>query len=164
MAFAPLRVDVIPVVPGADGQAAAEGGERTARLKVSAWETFRGNDWGNTGEAVAAGNGGQLDVKVLGAKQFYMERSKCESCFFCGFFSLSLGRISLSSTSCPCPCPCPYCCFFILSSLRDWRNVVYADDGLCDSQRYGYLPEPHDFAGYGQHGHRPWHAVPDGQQ
>ncbi|KUI57673.1 hypothetical protein VP1G_05048 [Cytospora mali] len=73
VAFAPLRVDVLPVVSGA-GQTEKE--ERTALLKVNAWETYRGNDWGNTGEAVAVGTGGSLDVKVLGAKNFYMERSK----------------------------------------------------------------------------------------
>lgn len=78
VAFAPLRVDVVPVVPGA-GQAGAEA-DRAALLRVSAWETYRGNDWGNTGEAVAVSNGGVLDVKVLGGKNFYVERSKCEYC------------------------------------------------------------------------------------
>lgn len=73
VAFAPLRVDVLPVVSGA-GQTGRE--ERTALLKVNAWETYRGNDWGNTGEAVGVGSGGVLDVKVLGGKNFYMERSK----------------------------------------------------------------------------------------
>ncbi|ROW06392.1 hypothetical protein VMCG_04327 [Cytospora schulzeri] len=74
VAFAPLRVDVIPVISGA-GQTEKEE-ERTALLKVSAWETYRGNDWGNTGEAVGVSGGGVLDVKVLGGKNFYMERSK----------------------------------------------------------------------------------------
>lgn len=72
VAFAPLRVDVVPVVSG-------EGEDgRAALLRVHAWETFRGNDWGNTGEAVAVSGGGVLDVKVLGGKNFFMERSKCE--------------------------------------------------------------------------------------
>lgn len=74
-AFAPLRVDVLPVVAGA-GQTEKE--ERTARLKVAAWETYRGNDWNNKGEAAAVTNGGALEVKVLGPKNFFMERSGCK--------------------------------------------------------------------------------------
>ncbi|KAL2290188.1 hypothetical protein FJTKL_00667 [Diaporthe vaccinii] len=74
-AFAPLRVDVVPVVAGA-GQTEKE--ERTARLKVAAWETYRGNDWNNKGEAAAVTNGGALEAKVLGPKNFFMERSSCE--------------------------------------------------------------------------------------
>lgn len=73
-AFAPLRVDVLPVVSGA-GQTEKE--ERTAKLKVAAWETYRGNDWNNKGEAAVVTNSGALEVKVLGLKNFYMERSSC---------------------------------------------------------------------------------------
>ncbi|KAL2140958.1 hypothetical protein VTI28DRAFT_3003 [Corynascus sepedonium] len=72
-AFAPLRLDV--VVP-----------RESAEVKVGAWETFRGNDWDNKGPAVpvttagAGGNGGtgtvvMVDVRVVGAKGYFMERS-----------------------------------------------------------------------------------------
>lgn len=71
-AFAPLRVDVLPVVSGA-GQTEKE--EKTVKLKVAAWDTYRGNDWNNKGEAAAVTNSGALEVKVLGPKNFYMERS-----------------------------------------------------------------------------------------
>lgn len=73
--FAPLRVDVLPVVAGA-GQTEKE--EKVARLKVAAWETYRGNDWNNKGEAAAVTNGGALEVKVLGPKNFFVERSGCK--------------------------------------------------------------------------------------
>lgn len=73
-AFAPLRLDVLPVVSGAAGA----GDEKVAALKVSAWETYRGNDWDNKGEAVVV-TAGSLGVRVLGQKAFYMERSSCES-------------------------------------------------------------------------------------
>lgn len=73
-AFAPLRVDVVPVVSGA-GQ--SEKDEKVSGLKVEAWETFRGNDWGNKGEVVGL-EGGALRVKVMGPKAFFMERSTCE--------------------------------------------------------------------------------------
>lgn len=55
--FAPLRVDV-----GADGD-------------VQAWQHFRGHDWDNKGETMGAG---AIEVKVLGAKGYYLERSGCE--------------------------------------------------------------------------------------
>lgn len=74
--FAPLRVDVLPVVSGA-GQTEKE--EKTVKLKVAAWETYRGNDWNNKGEAAVVTNSGALEVKVLGAKNFFMERSSCKS-------------------------------------------------------------------------------------
>lgn len=71
-AFAPLRVDVVPVVAGD-----AAGREAAAALKVQAWETYRGNDWDNKGPAVGS-EGGRLEVRVLGQKAFFMERSSCE--------------------------------------------------------------------------------------
>lgn len=73
--FAPLRVDVVPVVAGADEP--KEKDKAAATLKVQAWETYRGNDWGNKGEAVGL-EGGALRVRVLGQKAFFMERSSCE--------------------------------------------------------------------------------------
>ncbi|RDW83183.1 hypothetical protein BP5796_04674 [Coleophoma crateriformis] len=65
--FAPLRVDV------------SEAGQ------IESWGTFRGNEWDNKGEVVTVKNLGDLqnlDVKVLGEKSFYVERS--------GFSPLSL--------------------------------------------------------------------------
>ncbi|KAK3293388.1 uncharacterized protein B0H64DRAFT_465580 [Chaetomium fimeti] len=69
-AFAPLRVDVV----GASG----EGGKGKGKGGVRAWETFRGNDWANTGEGAPVGevDGGVLvEVRVLGGKGYFMERS-----------------------------------------------------------------------------------------
>ncbi|KAK2003100.1 O-acetylhomoserine ami [Colletotrichum falcatum] len=61
-AFAPLRLDV-----AADGS-------------LSAWETYRGNDWDNRGEVYTAkdfeGGGKGFEVRVLGGKNYFMERSK----------------------------------------------------------------------------------------
>ncbi|KAI0025771.1 hypothetical protein F4780DRAFT_224868 [Xylariomycetidae sp. FL0641] len=69
-AFAPLRVDVVPTF-GRDGAA----GEN---VDVRAWETFRGNDWNNRGEEVRLLRSGAaaaaFPVKVLGPKNYYMER------------------------------------------------------------------------------------------
>lgn len=74
-AFAPLRIDVLPVVAGA-GQ--TEKDEKTVKLKVAAWETYRGNDWNNKGEAAVVTNGGAVEVKVFGPKNYFMERSSCK--------------------------------------------------------------------------------------
>lgn len=68
-AFAPLRVDVVPADAADD--------KTPAKLRVQAWETYRGNDWDNKGEAVGL-EGGALRVRVLGQKAFFMERSSCE--------------------------------------------------------------------------------------
>jgi ER membrane protein complex subunit 7 len=66
--FAPLRVDV-------DGD--SDGKNGAVRLRV--WETFRGNDWDNTGEEIRpAVVGGAFPVKVLGSKVYYTERGSCE--------------------------------------------------------------------------------------
>ncbi|KAH0496302.1 hypothetical protein TgHK011_003673 [Trichoderma gracile] len=63
--FLPLRVDVDV---GADGEA-----------KVQAWETYRGNEWGNKGEEVPVRSEGatrSLAVKAAGPKIFFVERTK----------------------------------------------------------------------------------------
>lgn len=75
-AFAPLRVDVLPLVAGDTNN--DNNGEETApaSLTVKAWETYRGNDWDNKGEAL--GGGVKFEVRVLGAKAFFAERSSCE--------------------------------------------------------------------------------------
>ncbi|KAK3315271.1 hypothetical protein B0H66DRAFT_338919 [Apodospora peruviana] len=57
-AFAPLRLDV----------------DSTGGVKV--WETYRGHDWGNKGEAVKLSTEGVYDVRVLGTKGYFMERAK----------------------------------------------------------------------------------------
>lgn len=75
-AFAPLRVDVLPLSAGDVGSGKAEEEQGPAGLRVRAWETFRGNDWDNKGEALGAS--GRLEVRVLGPKAFFMERSSCE--------------------------------------------------------------------------------------
>lgn len=88
-AFAPLRVDVFRDVDGGGG-GGGEGAGQPPVLRAAAWETFRGNDWGNKGEAVTPvtvplggedgeGEGVQevLDVRVAGVKGYFMERSKC---------------------------------------------------------------------------------------
>ena len=62
--FQPLRVDV-----GAGGE-------------VEAWETFRGNDWGNKGEKVVVREGSVgkgVELRALGSKAYFMERPACES-------------------------------------------------------------------------------------
>lgn len=61
-AFAPIRLDV------ADDDKDAP--------TLGAWVTFRGNDWDNKGEALPAHGSGVFDVRVLGAKGYFMERSK----------------------------------------------------------------------------------------
>lgn len=86
VAFAPLRVDVLPAVAvaapapaaGGEGGGEGEGAARPPPLRVIAWETYRGNDWGNTGEAVAVSEAGSLEVRALGGLNFYAERSRCE--------------------------------------------------------------------------------------
>lgn len=68
-AFAPLRVDVDLL----GGEGGVGGG-----VTVKAWETYRGNEWGNRGEGVVpAGEAGWLEVRVLGGKGYFSERSKC---------------------------------------------------------------------------------------
>jgi ER membrane protein complex subunit 7 len=69
--FVPLRLDVRPAE---DGTAAAAAGKMTLRV----WETFRGNDWENKGEAVPLLEGGVFEVRVLRRNSFFTERSKCE--------------------------------------------------------------------------------------
>ena len=62
-AFHPLRIDV-----DADGA-------------VHAWETFRGNEWDNKGEALAVreGSAGRgVELRALGAKNYFFERPKCK--------------------------------------------------------------------------------------
>jgi hypothetical protein len=75
-AFAPLRLDV---VSSSDSSTGGPGGEDGGdAVIVRAWETYRGNDWDNKGEAARVGEGNMLDVKLLGGKGYFMERSKCE--------------------------------------------------------------------------------------
>lgn len=68
--FAPLRVDV------------SEDADETV---VQAWETFRGNDWANKGEALAVRRGSDgsagFEVRSLGRKGYFTERPKCKFSF-----------------------------------------------------------------------------------
>ncbi|PFH62003.1 hypothetical protein XA68_15545 [Ophiocordyceps unilateralis] len=64
LAFRPLRVDVGRGDEGQDGA-------------VAAWETFRGNDWANKGEALTLLRGSDglgFEMRPLGAKVYFMER------------------------------------------------------------------------------------------
>ncbi|KAK0635084.1 Cys/Met metabolism PLP-dependent enzyme-domain-containing protein [Bombardia bombarda] len=70
-AFAPLRLDV--AAPSVDDPAAAK---KKKSLALKAWETYRGNEWDNKGEAVPLLEGGVFEVRLLGTKGYFMERSK----------------------------------------------------------------------------------------
>ncbi|KAM5342930.1 hypothetical protein ACJ41O_013896 [Fusarium nematophilum] len=64
-AFHPLRIDVVEAVDAAEQEV------------VRAWETFRGNDWGNKGEVVPVREGSKgrgFEVRALGGKNYFMER------------------------------------------------------------------------------------------
>jgi hypothetical protein len=74
--FAPLRVDVLAAADGAAGD--------DLRLSVAAWETYRGNEWGNKGEEVKGGAANAFAVRCLGKKLFFQDRGKCECCFLLG--------------------------------------------------------------------------------
>jgi hypothetical protein len=70
----PLRVDV-----SLNGAGEGEG------VEIQVWETFRGGDWGNKGQAVqvvpllgGGGKGGLIEGRVVGEKGYFMERSGCE--------------------------------------------------------------------------------------
>jgi|SRR6478752_8295326 hypothetical protein len=70
-AFHPLRIDV---------QLAEDGEEGIVR----AWETYRGNDWGNKGEVVQVKEGSKgrgFELRAIGGKNYFMERPQCESRF-----------------------------------------------------------------------------------
>lgn len=78
--FAPLRVDVL------EGIKLQEGGNGVVSTsEVQAFGTFRGNEWSNKGEAVPVKElDGKLgvwvfEVKVLGSKEYFIEKSGCES-------------------------------------------------------------------------------------
>ncbi|EJP63575.1 uncharacterized protein BBA_07501 [Beauveria bassiana ARSEF 2860] len=77
--FAPLRVDVV----GGDGEEKKEEEEA-----VQAWETYRGNDWGNKGEALVLKQGSDgtqgFEVRALGRKGYFMERPKLSMVIFIG--------------------------------------------------------------------------------
>ncbi|KAK9779408.1 hypothetical protein SCAR479_03890 [Seiridium cardinale] len=67
--FAPLRIDVDAAEDGAAGA--------DVRSSVRAWETFRGNEWGNRGEEFVrqdGAGGATFAVKCLGKKVFFQER------------------------------------------------------------------------------------------
>lgn len=66
--FEPLRIDVAKneTVPGGE--------------YVTAWQTFRGNEWDNKGEIRGQGNGNEevkIDVRSPGTKDYYQQRQGC---------------------------------------------------------------------------------------
>jgi ER membrane protein complex subunit 7 len=65
-AFAPARVDVF---------APFDEAETPGKLSVAAWETYRGNDWDNKGEALPRFEGNGFEARALGAKMYFAERS-----------------------------------------------------------------------------------------
>ncbi|KAF2454543.1 hypothetical protein BDY21DRAFT_353203 [Lineolata rhizophorae] len=72
-AFEPLRVDV---TGGAGKEGERQGGSEEM---VSVWQTFRGNEWENKGERRGVGKGAGMgtvaEVRPVGRKEFYQERS-----------------------------------------------------------------------------------------
>ncbi|KAK2070829.1 hypothetical protein P8C59_005296 [Phyllachora maydis] len=66
-AFVPLRLDVF--APTAETPARAGG------LAFRAWETYRGNDWDNKGQAVAFRHG-VFEIGAAAPKNYFMEKSK----------------------------------------------------------------------------------------
>ncbi|USW49452.1 Putative ER membrane protein complex subunit 7 [Septoria linicola] len=61
--FPPLRVDVSP-------------SEGESSQNISAWATFRGNEWSNKGQSFGSGKDElQIDVRAGAEKQFYQQRS-----------------------------------------------------------------------------------------
>lgn len=63
--FPPLRVDVTSQ-------------EGSSQHSISAWQTFRGNEWSNKGPQYGSSQEGEdslgIDVRPIGEKQFYQER------------------------------------------------------------------------------------------
>ena len=64
--FSPLRLD-LSVLDGGSGE----------EPLIKAWETFRGNDWDNKGEALQLTSRG-FEARCLGHKNYFTERQKCE--------------------------------------------------------------------------------------
>jgi ER membrane protein complex subunit 7 len=78
-AFAPLRLDVTARVSGEEGGGTEDTG---SKLAAWAWETYRGNEWDNKGEAIPLNEYEEFSafsVKVLGQKTYFMERTKCRT-------------------------------------------------------------------------------------
>jgi len=68
-AFEPLRIDV-------ESNQTAPGGEY-----VTAWQTFKGNEWDNKGEIRGHGDGAEevkIEVRSTGVKDYYQQRQGCE--------------------------------------------------------------------------------------
>jgi hypothetical protein len=80
-AFRPLRVDIHDGIR-------LEGREANHIPEVQAWGTFRGNEWDNKGEIIPVKEVGEgkvggdkvygFEVKVVGPKGYFLERSGCE--------------------------------------------------------------------------------------
>jgi ER membrane protein complex subunit 7 len=60
--FPPMRIDVTSQ-------------EGSSEQSISAWQTFRGNEWSNKGPHYGTGEGElSIEVRPMGEKQFYQER------------------------------------------------------------------------------------------
>lgn len=137
-AFVPLRVDVLrpssssPAGDDDGGEGAdAGGGAGAGLLRVAAWETYRGNDWGNKGEAAVVSaegvrGGAVVDVRVAGEKGYFMERSKCRGFFFLFPLVLLLSLPDGTCASCSCSCSCSCCADRgnAVSVLSIFRNPI----------------------------------------
>lgn len=75
-AFAPVRLDVLAVPHERLKQKQRKEEDADAdALELQAWETFRGNDWDNVGEALPRLDGGDVfEVRLLGSKAYFAER------------------------------------------------------------------------------------------
>lgn len=70
-AFEPLRIDV-------SIEEAVEGSGEKKEM-VRAWQTFFGNEWDNKGESRGeGGNGLVVEIRPVGQKWFYQERTGCK--------------------------------------------------------------------------------------
>lgn len=118
--FQPLRIDV-----AADGSFAA-------------WETYRGNEWGNKGEALPIMDGSVskgVEVRALGGKLYFLERPTCE-------FLVPLKNAPI----------------LFLRKVYPCTDSVMRNNSL----RLEHSQEPYDPHGSCHHGNSLWHALPDG--
>jgi ER membrane protein complex subunit 7 len=74
--FAPLRLDVLSDSDG-DGHGATPAEGKGNGVILRAWETYRGNDWDNKGEAVTLSDGDVFDIRAIGVKNYFAERTGC---------------------------------------------------------------------------------------
>lgn len=74
--FEPLRIDVV------------KNETAPSREYVTAWQTFRGNEWDNKGEVRGQGDGSgevKVDVRCIGGKDYYQQRQGCTFIHLLGY-------------------------------------------------------------------------------